>query len=46
MHFLESIGFVQKENDRGFKMIPAIVMMALLIAFFGTTIYLFASGLD
>jgi hypothetical protein len=46
MQFLESIGVVQNETDKSFKMAPAVVMMILMLAFLGSMIYIFAGSLD
>ena len=46
MNFLESIGIVENETDRSFKMAPAIIMMVLMLAFFGTIVYICISSLD
>jgi hypothetical protein len=46
IRFLESIGIVQKETNKGFQMLPAIVMMVLMLAFVGTTLYILISSLS
>ena len=46
IEILERIGFVKKENNNNFKMIPAIVILLLMLCFVGTTFYVLISGLD
>lgn len=44
--FLERIGVVRKENNPTFKLAPALIMMLLMAAFVGTTVYILISSLS
>ncbi len=46
IQLLERMGVVQKETNRSFKMLPAIIMMLLMLAFVGTTLYILISSLN
>lgn len=46
IQILERIGVVQKESNRPFQMIPAIIMIVLMLTFVGTTLYILISSLN
>jgi hypothetical protein len=46
IHLLERIGVVQKETNRSFKMMPAIIMLVLMLTFVGTTLYILISSMN
>lgn len=43
--FLETIGVIKSEKSEEFKIAPAILMLVLMLAFMGTTIYMLVSSL-
>lgn len=43
IHLLERMGIVQKESNTKFRTLPAIVMLALMLTFVGTTLYILVS---
>lgn len=43
--FLETIGVIKSEKTAEFKMAPAILMLILMLAFMGTTVYMLVSSL-
>jgi hypothetical protein len=46
IELLERIGVVQKESNRTFQWIPAIIMLVLMLTFVGTTLYILVSSLN
>jgi hypothetical protein len=45
INLLERIGIVRKEHNNGFKTVPAIITMLLVLFFVGTTFYVLISSL-
>ena len=45
LQLLERIGIVQKESNRNFNLVPAIIMLLLMLSFVGTTLYILISSL-
>ncbi len=46
INLLERIGIVQRESNRSFKMLPAIIMLLLMVTFVGTTLYILFSSMS
>ncbi len=46
IHFLETIGVLKDQKNVDFKMIPAVLMMLLMLTFFGAIVYILISSLQ
>lgn len=45
INILERIGIVRKEHNNGFKPVPAIITLLLVLFFVGTTFYVLINSL-
>jgi hypothetical protein len=46
INLLERIGIVQRERNKSFQVVPAIIMMLLMATFVGTTVYILISSMQ
>ncbi|HEV7331826.1 MAG TPA: hypothetical protein VGN63_12375 [Flavisolibacter sp.] len=44
--YLQKIGIVQQESNNHFKPIPAFLILVLMLAFVGTTLYILINSLS